>query len=288
MGQPGARPVQGEPAGRRKGCYGGRPGQCRRQEAADRKLRISDAADGADRAARLGARVMEIRRKEAEALRERVQTCEEANAYFKSMQNAAIREPVTKTSADLPARFATCWTRRRSAISPRRKSRSRAWKWSPFADASRPPSIRRKSARCAKRCSPKKFEKKSKALSGRNAQSRDDRISLTHGKASRADIRRTCGHRPRYRHRSVAAAQRTEPSAVLSARRPRVLRGAQRKSWDCKSSLPMPAPKKRGARIRQSLARGGDGRNRHGAARASPTTPARPPRWPPFARPSTM
>jgi peptidyl-prolyl cis-trans isomerase SurA len=42
------------------------------------------------------------RRKEAESLRERVQTCEQANAYFKSMQNAAIREPITKTSADLP------------------------------------------------------------------------------------------------------------------------------------------------------------------------------------------
>jgi peptidyl-prolyl cis-trans isomerase SurA len=45
----------------------------------------------------------EVRRKEAEALRTRVQTCEEASAIFKSMQNAAIREPVTKTSADLPA-----------------------------------------------------------------------------------------------------------------------------------------------------------------------------------------
>lgn len=45
----------------------------------------------------------EVRRKEAEALRTRVQTCEEATAIFKSMQNAAIREPVTKTSADLPA-----------------------------------------------------------------------------------------------------------------------------------------------------------------------------------------
>ena len=39
----------------------------------------------------------------AEALRSRVQTCAEANAFFKSMQNAAIREPVTKTSADIPA-----------------------------------------------------------------------------------------------------------------------------------------------------------------------------------------
>jgi peptidyl-prolyl cis-trans isomerase SurA len=45
---------------------------------------------------------IESRRKEAEALRGRVQTCDEANALFKSMQNAAIRDPVTKTSADLP------------------------------------------------------------------------------------------------------------------------------------------------------------------------------------------
>ena len=45
---------------------------------------------------------VESRRKEAEALRSRVQTCEEANSYFKSMQNAAIREAVTKTSADIP------------------------------------------------------------------------------------------------------------------------------------------------------------------------------------------
>jgi len=47
--------------------------------------------------------VFEARRKEAEALRTRVQTCGEANAFFKSMQNAAIREAVTKTSADIPA-----------------------------------------------------------------------------------------------------------------------------------------------------------------------------------------
>jgi peptidyl-prolyl cis-trans isomerase SurA len=45
----------------------------------------------------------ESRRKEAEALRTRVQTCDEANALFKSMQNAAIRGIVVKTSADLPA-----------------------------------------------------------------------------------------------------------------------------------------------------------------------------------------
>jgi peptidyl-prolyl cis-trans isomerase SurA len=46
--------------------------------------------------------IIETRRKEAEALRNRVQTCDDANAIFKSMQNAAIRDAVTKTSADLP------------------------------------------------------------------------------------------------------------------------------------------------------------------------------------------
>jgi peptidyl-prolyl cis-trans isomerase SurA len=45
---------------------------------------------------------IESRQKEAEALRARVQTCAEANALFKTMQGAAIREIVTKTSADIP------------------------------------------------------------------------------------------------------------------------------------------------------------------------------------------
>ena len=49
------------------------------------------------------ASLMEARQKEAEGLRSRVQTCDEANALFKSMPNAAIRETVTRTSADLPA-----------------------------------------------------------------------------------------------------------------------------------------------------------------------------------------
>jgi peptidyl-prolyl cis-trans isomerase SurA len=48
------------------------------------------------------ASAVEARRKEAEALRARIQTCDEANSFFKSMQNAAIREAVTKTSADIP------------------------------------------------------------------------------------------------------------------------------------------------------------------------------------------
>lgn len=46
--------------------------------------------------------VIEGRQKEAEALRNRVQSCAEANALFKSMPNAAIRDIVIKTSADIP------------------------------------------------------------------------------------------------------------------------------------------------------------------------------------------
>jgi peptidyl-prolyl cis-trans isomerase SurA len=46
--------------------------------------------------------IVEGRQKEAEALRGRVQSCAEANALFKSMPNAAIRDIVTKTSADIP------------------------------------------------------------------------------------------------------------------------------------------------------------------------------------------
>src|SRR5262249_59752718 len=46
---------------------------------------------------------IELRTKEAESLRSRVQSCDEANTYFKSMANAAIREPVIKISVDIPA-----------------------------------------------------------------------------------------------------------------------------------------------------------------------------------------
>jgi peptidyl-prolyl cis-trans isomerase SurA len=46
---------------------------------------------------------IDLRQKDAETLRGRVETCEQANQYFKSMPNAAIREPVIRTSADIPA-----------------------------------------------------------------------------------------------------------------------------------------------------------------------------------------
>jgi peptidyl-prolyl cis-trans isomerase SurA len=46
---------------------------------------------------------IEARQKEAETLRGRVQSCADANALFKSMQNAAIRDIVVKTSADIPS-----------------------------------------------------------------------------------------------------------------------------------------------------------------------------------------
>ncbi|MGP9811070.1 SurA N-terminal domain-containing protein [Rhodopseudomonas sp. NSM] len=49
-----------------------------------------------------GAGAVEARRKEAESLRGRVQSCAEADRIFKALPNAAIRGTVVKTSADLP------------------------------------------------------------------------------------------------------------------------------------------------------------------------------------------
>lgn len=46
---------------------------------------------------------MDLRRKDAETLRARIETCDQANQYFTSMPNAAIRDTVIKTSADIPA-----------------------------------------------------------------------------------------------------------------------------------------------------------------------------------------
>jgi len=48
------------------------------------------------------ASAMEARRKEAESLRSRVQSCQDADRIFKALPNAAIRATVVKTSADLP------------------------------------------------------------------------------------------------------------------------------------------------------------------------------------------
>lgn len=45
---------------------------------------------------------IEQRRKEAEALRTRVQSCDDAVTLFRSMRGAAVKELVVRTSADLP------------------------------------------------------------------------------------------------------------------------------------------------------------------------------------------
>jgi len=60
--------------------------------------------------------VVEARHKEAEACAVACKPATKANAFFKSMQSAAIREAVTKTSADMPWHCVTCSTRLRSAI----------------------------------------------------------------------------------------------------------------------------------------------------------------------------
>ena len=49
-----------------------------------------------------GAGATETRKKEAEALRSRVQSCEDANNISRTIPNTTIRSTVTKTSADLP------------------------------------------------------------------------------------------------------------------------------------------------------------------------------------------
>jgi peptidyl-prolyl cis-trans isomerase SurA len=46
--------------------------------------------------------LIEARHKEAETYRQRIASCDEANSLFKSTPNAAIRDSVTKTTADLP------------------------------------------------------------------------------------------------------------------------------------------------------------------------------------------
>jgi peptidyl-prolyl cis-trans isomerase SurA len=45
---------------------------------------------------------VEMRRKEAEALRARIQTCDEAKEIFRNLHDAVIRDPVQKTTADIP------------------------------------------------------------------------------------------------------------------------------------------------------------------------------------------
>jgi peptidyl-prolyl cis-trans isomerase SurA len=49
-----------------------------------------------------GSGNVESRRREAEALRSRIQSCDEAESIFRSLRDAAIRDTVVKTSADLP------------------------------------------------------------------------------------------------------------------------------------------------------------------------------------------
>lgn len=46
--------------------------------------------------------VVERSKKEAETIRERIQSCQEASTTFKSLRQATIRDTIVKTSADLP------------------------------------------------------------------------------------------------------------------------------------------------------------------------------------------
>ena len=149
--------------------------------------------------------VVEARHKEAESLRSRVQTCDEANALFKSMQNAAIREPVTKTSADMPPPLREMLDK--TPIGHLTEPEVTKQGVEMVALCGRKPTTidtpKKKEVR--DKMFAEKYEAKSKAYLAGSPQSRDDRISLMHGKTPRADIGRTRGHRARHHDQSVAA-----------------------------------------------------------------------------------
>lgn len=46
---------------------------------------------------------LEARRKEAETLRSRIQSCDQAERYFRSLRNGVVKDLIVKTSADIPA-----------------------------------------------------------------------------------------------------------------------------------------------------------------------------------------
>ena len=123
------------------------------------------------------------------------------------MHNAAIRETVTKTSADIPPVLRELLDK------------------TPIGHLTAP-EVTKQGVEMVALCgrnpttvdTPKKKEIREKmyareirgeveGVSAGSPQSRDDRISLTHGKAARADLRRTRGHRARHRDQSVAAPQ---------------------------------------------------------------------------------
>lgn len=49
--------------------------------------------------------LVEQRRKEAETLRSKIQSCDEAASYFNAMRDGTIRDLIVKTSADLPGAY---------------------------------------------------------------------------------------------------------------------------------------------------------------------------------------
>ncbi|MBX9709904.1 MAG: SurA N-terminal domain-containing protein [Xanthobacteraceae bacterium] len=49
--------------------------------------------------------VVEQRRKEAETLRGKIQSCDDAEGYFRAMRDGTIRDLIVKTSADLPGAY---------------------------------------------------------------------------------------------------------------------------------------------------------------------------------------
>ena len=127
-------------------------------------------------------------------MRGRVETCEQANQYFKSMANAAIRELVVKTSADIPANLRKMLDETPVGhLTPPEVTKQGV---EMVALCSRKPttidSPKRKEMR--DKMYAKKYEQTSNNLSGGNPQGGDDRVSQTNAEDS---TRRTARNQSR-------------------------------------------------------------------------------------------
>ena len=172
LDQPGARPLQGEPAGRRKGRRRRRARKAARQaeaEAFEYKMQpiVLIVPRGSAPAA------IESRRKEAEALRERVQTCERGQRLF---QVDAERRDPRHRHQDLgrhPGPAAR--TARQDPDRPSDRARDhQAGRRDGGAvrAASRPTSTRRRSRKSAKRCMPRNTRRSRKPTCRKSAKPR--------------------------------------------------------------------------------------------------------------------
>ncbi len=177
---------------------------------------------------------VDARRKEAESLRERVQTCEQANSYFKSMPNAAIREARRQDFGRHPgpaSRIAGQDADR--SPDPARDHQAGRGDGCPLREEADQDRYAEEAGNPGKDVRPE-IRGEVESLPDRHPKSRHDRMSLM---AARPKPLALTSGEPAGIGPDIAIAawlrrKELESSAVLSARRSRVLHRACRKSWD--------------------------------------------------------